>query len=149
MTRVLAIGSESSGNRLVLRILQTARPALELLLCHGHGSSEAHPWTLPHHDRWPLGIPSADKVLIIRRHSCVQEYRAWRNGHAETLAEAVAERDRADKMLAAIAGDVRTIEYEMLVQNPAVQVANLGRWLGVELAVPEDIYDGNRRGLVA
>lgn len=138
--KVLAVGSESSGNRLLQRILETARPRLELVLCYGHGSDAPHPFTLPHHDEWLAISPdAADKIIVISRHSCVQAYRAWHNGHTQTLAEAVLERHRADRFVAAIAGDVYHVSYDLLVVNPETQVANLARWLGVELSVPEAI----------
>jgi hypothetical protein len=137
--RVLQLGSEDSGNRLVHRILQTADPAIETT-----GRS------LPHGEGWPdvdalIEEFRPDKILIVWRDKTIQTRAAAATGHTDTLAEAIAERERAEWLLAGVRGDVRVQVYELLVKDPLTQIANLGDWLGVSLTMPEVIYDANTK----
>jgi hypothetical protein len=133
--KVLQLGSESSGNRLVYRILLTAKPTLTLA-----GRS------LPHGDEMPnvaalLEQEKPDKILLVWRDSSIQTMRAVYNRHVGSQDEAWAERRAANRMIADVVGDVYVLVYDLLVLNPIAQITNLARWLGVELSVPEPIDD--------
>lgn len=146
MKTVLALGAESSGNRLLHRILCTARPGLELILCTGHGSKEAHPITLPHNGQMPdldriIAEGKPDKIIVLQRDRTKQARSAVRNGHV--IAEDIARLERlvADALVAGIRGDIYYLNYDLLVLDPPTQTANLGDWLGVKFSLMESIYE--------
>lgn len=145
MNSVLTLGPESSGNRLLYRMLCTATPALELILCTGHGAKEAHPITLPHNDAMPdvakiIKDSQPDKIILLRRNAIEQPWRAWQNGHTPNVELAVVERMLADEVMASIRGDVFHLDYDWLRIDRDAQIANLERFLGVRLSLTETIY---------
>lgn len=145
MKTVLALGCESSGNRLLYRILCTATPALELVLCTGHNSKAAHPITLPHNDAMPdvakiIADAQPDKIILLRRNAIEQTWRAFENGHTPNIEMAVLERMLADEVMASITGDIFHLDYDWLRMDRSAQMANLERFLGVRLSLTEPIY---------
>lgn len=154
VTRILAIGSESSGNRLLLRILQTAEPALDLALCHHDGSREPHPYTLPHGSSMPAPLELVDelrpdRVIVVMRRPGAQLISAVERGHAPDLVTARRERREADRLLWELMMlspvPVLQVQYEWLTAVPSQAVRQVGRWLGVRLSLPERVFDGNER----
>ena len=160
MTRLLCLGPEDSGNRLVHRILLTAGDVQD-----PEGDWVHYVWpvklpsggtmwitgrSLPHGSEWPdigqiIDEFGPNKVLVVWRDRQYQVRAAHKTGHVGSVVEAEQERDRAEDLLAKVHGDVYHIIYELLVREPAVQVANLSRWLGVKLRVPETIYNADRQ----
>lgn len=146
MNTVLAIGAPSSGNRLLMRMLSSASPALELVLCKGHGSKKAHPITLPHNGGMPdidgiIAESKANKIIVLQRDRTKQAKAAVRSGHAIAHDIAVLERLVADAVMAGIRGDVYYLSYDLLCIDPGTQMANLGDWLGVKFSLMESIYE--------
>lgn len=156
--KVLLLGAEASGNRLVGRILLTAGEVLEPL---GHFVTFTHQValpsgelmqmtarSLPHGEEWPdvdrlIESFEPDKILLVWRDRYFQSRSTVAAEHVNSIEQAHDERDKADRILASVKGDVHVIIYELLVHDPVAQVQNLGRWLGAELRVPEEIYNGD------
>lgn len=127
---VLCTGPESSGTRLLSRIVATGTAVVHRSIPHGQTW-----WTL---DDWRGPI-----VAIVREEFATCES-ALAAGHAATLDEAVERRQKAIQILQA-REDVIWVQYERLVADPVGVTAEIGRALGVELTVPEPITDENRK----
>lgn len=132
---VVATGPESCGTKLLSRILATGFPHVE------HRS-------MPHADVWWDPFLETRSMVAIVRDRGSAALSAVHAGHARDLDDASARYDRA---LACLGADVsgRTVaawvRYERLVTDPVGEVGRLSRTLGVELGIPEPIYDGNTR----
>lgn len=153
---ILVVGPEDSGNRLVHRII---------LSCGAYTSTGEIPKqihhipahdvhliarSLPHGEEWPdlpalIDSFAPHKIVLVWRAREWQLAAVLHQRHADSLPEARSERALAEMMMAAVNGDVYIIIYELLTLNPIVQVANLGRWLGLPLRVPELIFDADAR----
>lgn len=128
--KVLCTGPESSGTKLLTRIVQT-------------GADGEHR-SMPHDNEWwdPKQVPHDCAVVIVRDGRWTAES-AWDMPHCGSVDEALFRREMALRRLGELQVPVLWVGYEGLVAAPHAQVQVIGAWLGASLDVPEIVYDAN------
>lgn len=132
MTTIVT-GVEHSGTGLVARIVRTGVPDA-LHHAQPHIVDDA-PW-------WWTGsdFPEARFVVVMRD-------RIYRNrssvGRGQSPQQARNIYDKALPVLSRLK-PAYWLSYEALVIDPTTQMENLGRWLGISLSLPVEVYDANR-----
>lgn len=132
---LIATGAESSGTRMLGRILATSGlPVLHLSLPHGEtwwepGMIEHIVRACGHEPRW---------VVIHRLHG--QAESAVRRGHARTLEEAREKGLRADEVLfwSPVAPGAVWTWYETWLRAPSAELAYVSERLSLPLSIPPD-----------
>lgn len=128
--KVLCTGPESSGTRLLTRIVSSGAYAM-------HRS-------LPHAGEWWVGCwTDYDAVVAIVRDEEATIASAVAALHASSPERARRNRDRALRELATL--DPIWVQYEDLVRQPAKTVKRLSTCLGVRLTHSEEIRDENAK----
>lgn len=143
LRRVAVIGGESSGTRLMARLL--SRAGCEVL----HRSFPYEGAPLRH---WPMAAVAGyepDAVVVMTRDWWASVPSQVRAGHVPDEATALANLRHAWQLTAQVAAghDWVAVGYESLVQRPAVVVANVCHWLGIPAPDVGEIFDGNNRYL--
>lgn len=130
--KVLCTGPESSGTRLLTRIVSTGAYAM-------HRS-------LPHGDDWWVGhLTGFDAVVAIYRNEQATIASAVARSHVLTGGQAADRRRRALQELETL--DPVWVRYEDIVSNVKWFTELLGQRLGVTLTFWDDVYDGNAKWL--
>lgn len=134
--RVLCTGPESSGTRLLTRIVAT-----------GEGIEAIHR-SIPHYQSWDLWVPEVgeiDKVVFISRawNPTIQSQVA--RGLVEYEAQSIAHLQRAHVEFAKQIGDKPWwyVIYHNLIYRPDIVLSDLEEFLGVSVELPEEVYNAN------
>lgn len=143
---VLLLGGESTGGRWVASWIRTAGLHVEHL-SWPHGPDDRGPRRYPHGDAalWAGWFPHGRIVVLVREPSFVEQSAP----RAHPVDGDLAALNVLDAVHAAVqlgwdnGLPVRMLVYEALVAHPEYVARSLGRWLGVPLAPPADVFDAD------
>ena len=127
---IVCTGPESSGTRLVNRIVATSG------LAHRHRS-------MPNANDWNLGLLPGDVVVAVRRELMGTARSAVAAGHAASLSAALRRRDAAVALIedqVEVAGvPVLWIDYEALLTEARWVADQIGEFIGAPVTLSEPI----------
>lgn len=144
ISRVVVVGAESSGTRLMARILD----ATGINTLH-----RSFPYGGSHLRHWPevsVNEHDADAIVWMQRDWWATVRSQLAASHVKTIKEAWDNIAEAQIRIAEVvrAYSFVVVSYESLVQRPATVIDHVCRWLEVETPVlDEEIVDGNDKYL--
>ena len=137
--RVLCTGPESSGTRLLARIVAT-----------GTGIEAIHR-SIPHGIDWdpfaPHAVGEIDRAILIVRSWTATAKSQSERGLVPNEAVGVEHLQIAIPIFFRDLGSHPwwMVTYQNLIDYPTVVLAELNAFLGAELSLPEDLYDANQK----
>lgn len=132
---IVACGPESNGTRLLTRILLTS------------GEEVIHR-SLPHGRLWWSwrDFPEGTRFVVIIRDiemAVASEVRI--NPHVRNAAKYSLRKQRRSRRILSQIPSAVFVSYETLVIRPHKTINDLGTRLGLQLSLPEEVYDANAK----